>query len=184
MIRNYEWVDYIFVQSTAWYLNHDIIIPTTTSTEEHPYITISGNLSNENIGCQGTELTIGSKSGVHYQSLLPSEINVSKQGRKSSSPEDTIKLTPDGTTIPGRIGDLDWNTKEEMKNMQGVDLDSRKEFPDLMTPEGKMQVQSRISSSRKEMQRPKGTSDFIEQPSDKNSESKHHQKREKKYKKG
>ena len=34
MIRNYEWVDYIFIQSTAWFLGHDIIIVTTTSTEK------------------------------------------------------------------------------------------------------------------------------------------------------
>ena len=33
MIKNYEWVDYIFVQSTAWFLGLDIIIITTTSTD-------------------------------------------------------------------------------------------------------------------------------------------------------
>ena len=43
MVRNYEWVDFIFVQSTAWFLGYDIIIVTTTSTESNPYITISGN---------------------------------------------------------------------------------------------------------------------------------------------
>ena len=32
MVRNYEWVDYVFIQSTAWFLKHDIIIVTTTST--------------------------------------------------------------------------------------------------------------------------------------------------------
>ena len=54
MIKNYEWVDYIFIQATAWFLNHDIIIVTTTSTEHHPYISISGNLGNEHIPCPGT----------------------------------------------------------------------------------------------------------------------------------
>ena len=49
MIRNYEWADYIFIQSTAWFLGYDIIIMTTTSTNSNPYITISGNLNNENI---------------------------------------------------------------------------------------------------------------------------------------
>ena len=49
MLRNYEWVDYIFIQSTAWFLKHDIIIVTTSSTEDHPYITISGNLSSHPI---------------------------------------------------------------------------------------------------------------------------------------
>ena len=55
MVRNYEWVDYIFVQSTAWYLHHDIIIVTTSSTEEHPFLTISGNLDDEKIPCPGIE---------------------------------------------------------------------------------------------------------------------------------
>ena len=53
MVRNYEWVDYIFIQSAAWFLGHDIIIVTTTSTEDHPYITISGNLVDEKIPCPG-----------------------------------------------------------------------------------------------------------------------------------
>ena len=90
MIRNYEWVDYIFIQCVAWFLNHDIIIVTTTSTERNPYITISGNLANENIPCSGTELLVGSKSNVHYQSLLP--IEVSRSQIRASSPEDTINL--------------------------------------------------------------------------------------------
>ena len=66
MIRNYEWVDYVFIQSTAWYLKHDIIIVTTSSTQQHPYMTISGNLDDCNIPCPGIELTIGSKSIVTY----------------------------------------------------------------------------------------------------------------------
>ena len=67
MIRNYEWVDYIFIQSTAWYLGHDILIVTTTSMENKPFITISGNLVDENIPCPGIALVIGSKSNIHYQ---------------------------------------------------------------------------------------------------------------------
>ena len=92
MIRNYEWVDYIFIQSTAWFLGHDIIIVTTTSTEEHPFLTISGNLVDENTPCQGVELTIGSMSQVHYQSLLPITFQVQKKQIKAGIPEDTIKL--------------------------------------------------------------------------------------------
>ena len=78
MLRNYEWVDYIFIQSTAWYLNHDIIIVTTASREDHPYITISGNIDDESIPCQGVALTIGSKLNCHYQSLLPLDIRVTE----------------------------------------------------------------------------------------------------------
>ena len=71
MIRQYEWVDYTFVQSVAWYLGHDIIIVTTSGTMENPYMRISGNVQNEEIHCSGTPLIIGCKSSTHYQSLLP-----------------------------------------------------------------------------------------------------------------
>ena len=92
MIRNYEWVDYIFIQSAAWFLGHDIIIVTTTSTEGHPYITISGNMIDENIPCPGIPLTIGSKSNVHYQSLLPLEVRVPRKIIKPTLPKDTINM--------------------------------------------------------------------------------------------
>ena len=99
MSRNYEWVDYIFIQATAWYLNHDILIVTTGSTDEHPYITISGNIMDENMPCPGVPFTIGSKLNVHYQSLLPLEVKVTRSQtkttlheEKSHLPDDTIEL--------------------------------------------------------------------------------------------
>ena len=49
IIEKYEWVDQTFVQATAWLLNHDIIIVLTSGTDDHPYITVSGNLLNEHI---------------------------------------------------------------------------------------------------------------------------------------
>ena len=92
MIRNYERVDYIFVQSTAWFLGHDIMMVCTTSTESHQYMTISGNLTDETVRCPGIELTIGSKSQVHYQSLLPLPLGVGKDQVKADTPANTIKL--------------------------------------------------------------------------------------------
>ena len=71
MTRNYEWVDYAFIQSTAWFLNHDILIVGTTCTKNNPYMVISGNLENEDQVCIGDPLLLGCKSDVHYQSLLP-----------------------------------------------------------------------------------------------------------------
>ena len=92
MLRNCEWVYYIFIQSKTWSLPHDIIIITTTSTEDHPYIMISGNLVDEHIPCQGIPLTIGSKSNVHFQSLLPLEVRVPRNNIEPRLPEDTINM--------------------------------------------------------------------------------------------
>ena len=116
MLRNYEWVDYIFIQSTAWFLRQDIIIVTTSSTEDHPYITISGNLVDERVPCQGIPLTIGTKSNVHYQSLLPIEVRVSRK-IVPSSPQNTIDLELTAAMSSAKYGH--------------PDLDSRDEFPDL-----------------------------------------------------
>ena len=128
MIRNYEWVDYIFIQSTAWYLRHDIIIVTTSSTEQHPYMTISGNLDDCNIPCPGIELTIGSKSQVHYQSLLPLTVKIEKWRVKYEVPEDTINLkvltsaNSDSTSI---------SKFEKEKSFKFPDISSKVEFPTL-----------------------------------------------------
>ena len=71
MARNYEWVDYIFVQATAWLLQHDIVIISTTGTEKDPYVMVSGNIENELVRCPFPPLILGCKSNSHYQSLLP-----------------------------------------------------------------------------------------------------------------
>ena len=73
MVQNKVWADYIFIQSTAWFLHHDIMIVNTTNNDDNPMIFISGNLNDENIPCNGAIFTIGSKSNSHYQSLLPIE---------------------------------------------------------------------------------------------------------------
>ena len=164
MIKNYEWVDYIFVQSTAWFLEHDIIIVTTTSTEEHPFLTISGNLVDENTPCQGVDLTIGSMSQVHYQSLLPITFQVKTNQIKTGFPEDTIKLkvlsskpihpncdidSREYQVKVGREGEIVTATtkmKIPTKNLNQLDISSMTEFPDLHPPENKIKSKPNPSS--------------------------------------
>ena len=71
MRQNKIWVDYKFIQGTAWYLSHDIIIVTTKSTLQNPYLYISGNKEDMKIPCTGVPLLIGSQLDWHFQSLLP-----------------------------------------------------------------------------------------------------------------
>ena len=68
------WVDYWFVQATAWYLQLDIWIVATSSTESSPYIVINGNLGDGSCPSDGPIITLGTKSNCHYQSLLPIEM--------------------------------------------------------------------------------------------------------------
>ena len=67
------WVDYWFIQATAWFLQLNIWIVATSSTDNSPYIEVSGNMGDGNMPCDGPIITLGSKSNVHYQSLLPIE---------------------------------------------------------------------------------------------------------------
>ena len=74
MTRDGAWVDYWFVQATAWYLELDVWIVATSSTDSSPCIEISGNLDDAGIPCNGPTITLGTKSNSHYQSLLPIEM--------------------------------------------------------------------------------------------------------------
>ena len=143
MITNYTWADYIFIQSTAWFLHHDIIIVTTTSTESHPYLTISGNMDNENVPCPGIELTIGSKSQVHYQSLLPLSVRVQKIRNKANLAVDTINLRISSSVNSSERSksNIDKEPPDDSPN-----IDSRVEFPDLGSPTKKFPSLSRQKS--------------------------------------
>ena len=139
MVKNYEWVDYIFVQSTAWFLGHDIIIVTTTSTESHPYITISGNLQDENKPCPANPLIIGSKSQIHFQSLLPIRMREENRGVLTGLPANTIKLKVLSATYDQNSNhdhNLDAVNKSLNKNdyAQVPNLDSQEHFPSMSGP--------------------------------------------------
>ena len=89
MSKRYEWVDHMFIQATAWFLNNDIMITMTNSPENTPYVTISGNLKDENVPCHEAPLIIGCKPNVHYQSLIPTS---SWKINKSTTMEDNTKF--------------------------------------------------------------------------------------------
>ena len=73
MIHQYEWVDSTFIQATAWYLQHDIRIVSTSSTKLNPFLVVSGNMQNEDVTSSKFDILLGSKSNVHFQSLLPTK---------------------------------------------------------------------------------------------------------------
>ena len=74
MATDKTWVDYWFIQATAWFLQLNIWIVATSSTDNSPYIQVSGNLGDGDMPCDGPIITLGTKSNVHYQSLLPLEM--------------------------------------------------------------------------------------------------------------
>ena len=89
MLTDGTWVDSIFVQATAWFLGHDIMITTTTSRKNQPFISICGHINNQ---CQGEKIIMGCKSNVHYQSLLPIQRNPIQDSRNQVSAEGKKKM--------------------------------------------------------------------------------------------
>ena len=71
MRQHTVWVDYKFIQGTAWYLGHHIRIVTTQSTPENPYILIDGSQGEDSVPSHHVPLLIGSQLDLHFQSLLP-----------------------------------------------------------------------------------------------------------------
>ena len=69
ILKKSTWADHEFIQSAAWFLHLDIVIHQDVPSK--PMITISGNINDENVPCNGTKLHIGYLLGRHYQSLLP-----------------------------------------------------------------------------------------------------------------
>ena len=71
MANDGTWVDHMFVQVLAWYMELDIFILTTSSQPENPFIVIPGNLNNIPQIASVPSLLLGNYTNVHYQSLLP-----------------------------------------------------------------------------------------------------------------
>ena len=95
LIKKRQWVCKIFVECTALLLQHDIHIISTSSTPDQPWLVISGNIEDPNVPCEGLPLLIGSKTDIHYQSLLPAPLQPvrtpssqpeSRQAGRGSSP--------------------------------------------------------------------------------------------------
>ena len=91
-------------------------------------------MADENIPCPGVALTIGAKSSVHYQSLLPLEVKVNKIKVKARLPANTIDLAA-----------------AKINDHFNLNTNSREEFPDLGPPNGKRKAQPEDKSLRRAM---------------------------------
>ena len=65
MAHNGTWVDHMFVQMTAWYMELDLLILTTSSLPDNHFILISGNINNSSEIMIGPPLILGNFTNVH-----------------------------------------------------------------------------------------------------------------------
>ena len=75
MANEGTWVDHMFVQVTAWYMELDILILSTSSQPHQPFICLKGILNNVPASASGPSLLIGNYTNVHFQSLLPNHVS-------------------------------------------------------------------------------------------------------------
>ena len=103
MAQDGTWVDHIFVQMTAWFMRLDILILTTSSLPDSPFIQISGNLTQSEDPKSGPPILIGNYTNVHYQSLLNDNRHKEKDNdKKSSIKEQGNEQNDDFTYIQNR----------------------------------------------------------------------------------
>ena len=92
MAQDGTWVDHIFIQMTAWYMTLDILILTTSSQPEDPFIFISGKVKNNQEAGSDPPLLLGNYTNIHYQSLLPVPLTTNaEEPRDELNPTKTIE---------------------------------------------------------------------------------------------
>ena len=89
MAQDGTWVDHIFIQMVAWYMELDLLILTTSSQPENPFIFISGNIDNILAPDSIPPLLLGNYTNVHYQSLLLAHREMT-QGNEQESNGNTV----------------------------------------------------------------------------------------------
>ena len=94
MAEDGTWVDHMFVQMTAWYMELDILILTTSSLQNAPFLIISGQIENTGGNSNGPSILLGNYTNIHYQSLLnhnqEQEMNPSTWRIKKSKEEKNL----------------------------------------------------------------------------------------------
>ena len=76
MMERFTWADSHFVQGTAYMLGIDIWIVTTKSKSTNPYTESLSDMNDPQVPGIAPPLILGLKGECHYQSLLPTEVNV------------------------------------------------------------------------------------------------------------
>ena len=69
IMKRDTWADHVFIQSSAWYLQKDIVIHQNITSQ--PIQIISGNIDDENEPCRDPKLHVGYLFRRHYQSVIP-----------------------------------------------------------------------------------------------------------------
>ena len=142
MTTDRTWIDYWLVQATSWYLQLDIWIIATSSTETNPYIEVSGNLADGSKPSGGPVITLGTKSNVHYQSLLPIEMFHMEFQQNQHHPNNEVKQSVEQFKSSKTRKEIQekYNKQESaedlaLKKTKGIAINAKDEVYSIMIPE-------------------------------------------------
>ena len=110
MMKKTTWADHVFIQSSAWCLQMDIVIHQNLKSK--PVETISGYIDNEKLLCSGPKLHLGYLIDKHFQSLLPKTSKESSNGNK-----DQISRPRKSTAKTDNKGNSDQKDKDSDRNI-------------------------------------------------------------------
>ena len=111
------WAEGPVIHATAWFLEKDIYVVSEQATMDDPFIPFSGNQDGSDIACTGAALWLGHLTGLHYQTLMPTEsesmpprpklreVEETLQTKaKASSTGDDLQTTEPGPSKKSRVG--------------------------------------------------------------------------------
>ena len=101
------WAEGPVIHATAWFLERDIYVVSERASEAEPFLAFSGNQDGTDTSCAGAALWLGHLTGLHYQTLMPTERDLMPPRPNLRSVEDTLKAKAKaggGDDQPGHAG--------------------------------------------------------------------------------
>ena len=101
------WAEGPVIHATAWFLERDIYVVSERASEAEPFLAFSGNQDGTDASCAGAALWLGHLTGLHYQTLMPTERDLMPPRPNLRSVEDTLKAKAKaggGDDQPGQPG--------------------------------------------------------------------------------
>ena len=91
MAESAVWAHGPVIRATAWWLGRNINLVNEQASMDDPFLSFSGNQDGSDAACFGAPLWIGTLTGLHYQTLMPTEREMMLPRSELRKVEDTLK---------------------------------------------------------------------------------------------
>ena len=167
LLRKEFWADEVFLRSTAWFLQLDIVLH--QNVPGYPEKTISGNIEDENVPCNGPKLHLGYLLNRHYQSIIPRvnvssefETDIQKHEDKRDNDESNDVCPVCKKKFPQVLSHIkrakhckSMATIQQIKDLEQISLEKKKQNKKKRKPNDDLEKVREDNKRRKEAQRNK-----------------------------